>query len=185
VEPASPADEVLRGPDKIGEFAVEAGSVERRPDGSLLVDKKYVVKGAGTADSPFVITWEQLTSVADVFDPRAGKRTIPRRVAMLQGKRVRVEGYIAFPLMSTEPRECLAMLNQWDGCCIGVPPTPYDAIEVTMTKPATGNSRYATAGAVAGLFEVKPYVMGDWLVGLYVMNQATLSATDFGGPAGN
>ena len=30
----------------------------------------------------------------------------------------------------------LMMLNQWDGCCIGVPPTPYDAIEVKLKEAA-------------------------------------------------
>ena len=31
-----------------------------------------------------------------------------------------------------EVNEALVMLNQWDGCCIGVPPTPYDAVEVRL-----------------------------------------------------
>lgn len=183
--PAPPAPPDSPAARKIGDFEVEPGTIEKRPDGTLLVDGKYVVKGEGTPENPYQITWEQLTSVGTDFDPRAGKKRIPERVAMLHNKAVRIAGYIAFPLMVEEPRECLMMLNQWDGCCIGVPPTPYDAIEVTLAKPATGDNRYAVAGSITGTMLVKPYVMGDWLVGLYVMNKSKMEATDFGGPAGN
>lgn len=179
--PAGP----IADPAKIGEYEVAPGTIERKADGSLLVDGKYTVKGAGTPDDPFQVSWEQFTSAADSFDPQSGKKKIPQRVAMLHDKHVRISGYISFPLMVEEPRECLAMLNQWDGCCIGVPPTPYDALEVTLAKPATGNNRYAIAGHVTGVFQVKPYVMGNWLVGLYMLNRSKLEGTDFGGPAGN
>ncbi|MCE7974010.1 MAG: DUF3299 domain-containing protein [Leptolyngbya sp. PLA1] len=179
--PAGPIAE----PAKIGEYDVAPGTVERKADGTLLIDGKYVVKGAGTPEDPYQVSWEQLTSAADSFDPQSGKKKIPQRIAMLHDKHVRISGYISFPLMVEEPRECLAMLNQWDGCCIGVPPTPYDALEVTLAKPATGNNRYAIAGNVTGVFQVKPYVMGNWLVGLYMLNRSKLEGTDFGGPAGN
>jgi len=181
---AGPAG-LIADPAKIGEYEVAPGTVERKADGTLLLDGKYVVKGAGTPDDPFQVSWEQLTSAADSFDPQSGKKKIPQRVAMLHDKHVRISGYISFPLMVEEPRECLAMLNQWDGCCIGVPPTPYDALEVTLAKPASGNNRYAIAGNVTGVFQVKPYVMGNWLVGLYMLNRSKLEGTDFGGPAGN
>lgn len=182
--PTTPSGPIA-DPAKIGEYEVAPGTVEHKPDGSLFVDGKYVVKGAGTPEDPFQVSWEQLTSAADSFDPQSGKKRIPQRVAMLHDKHVRISGYISFPLMVEEPRECLAMLNQWDGCCIGVPPTPYDALEVTLAKPASGNNRYAIAGNVTGVFQVKPYVMGNWLVGLYMLNRSKLEGTDFGGPAGN
>jgi len=170
---------------KIGEYDVAPGSIVRNPDGTLLVDGKYTIKGSGTAADPYQITWELLTSVVDTFDPKGGKKKLPERVAMLQKKHVRIAGHISFPMMVQEPRECLAMLNQWDGCCIGVPPTPYDALEVTLAKPASGNNRFAIAGTVTGIFETKPYVMGDWLVGLYLLNGAKLEPSDYGAGAGN
>lgn len=171
-------------PSDIGGYKVSAAEFVQKPDGSLLVDGRFVVKGLGTHDHPYEIPWELMTSVEQLFDPRSGKKEIPGRVAFLHTKHVRVSGYIAFPVLLKQPRELLAMLNQWDGCCIGVPPTPYDAVEVQLNKAVTGNNLTAIAGGVVGVFQVKPYVMGDWLVGLYLMEKAEFNPTDFGGLGG-
>jgi len=168
-------------PAAITGYETAPGVIDERADGTTLLDDTHVVKGKGTPDDPYRITWELLTSGEQDFDPRAGKKKIPGRLAFLNGRHVRISGYVAFPVMMKEPRELLAMLNQWDGCCIGVPPTPYDAVEVQLAKPVLGNDRFAVAGGVTGVFHVKPYVMGDWLVGLYLMDQAQLDASDFSG----
>jgi hypothetical protein len=81
---------------------------------------------------------------------------------------------VAFPIMATEPTEMLAMLNQWDGCCIGIPPSPYDAIEVKLKEPASNEERLTTYGAVEGKLTVEPYLVRDWLVSLYTMDEATM-----------
>jgi hypothetical protein len=104
---------------------------------------------------------------------------------MLDGKTVRLTGHVAFPMTTKEPRELLSMLNQWDGCCIGTPPTPYDAVEVALTDTVVGDDRFATTGKVVGTFHVKPYLQGDWLIGLYVMEDAKLTPRDFGGAGAN
>lgn len=165
---------------KLGDFVVIPGKVEKKDDGSLLLDGKYVLKGEGTPEKPYIVSWDLLTSAEEAFDPQNGKRRLPERVAMLDGKSVRLNGYIAFPMTSTEPRELLSMLNQWDGCCIGTPPTPYDAVEVALTETVEGDDRFATTGKVVGTFHVKPYLEGDWLIGLYVMQDAKLTPRDFG-----
>ena len=91
-------------------------------------------------------------------------------------KVVEVEGYLAFPLMVSETKELLVMLNQWDGCCIGVPPTPYDAIEVKLAEPAKRGGKHASFnfGGVRGTLKVDPYLVENWLVGLYVMDNAQM-----------
>ena len=122
-----------------------------------------------------------LQSSSNTYVPRLSEGVIPQRIAMLHGKWVTIAGYIAFPIVSTESDELLAMLNQWDGCCIGVPPTPYDAIEVTLNAVVPDDDRTATFGVVEGRFGVKPYVVGDWLVGLYVMDEGVLTAKQFNG----
>ncbi len=163
------------------EFEIADGTVVKKPDGSYLIDDRFVVKGEGTSESPFVASWELLLTSQPTFDPKAKKRKIPKGVAMLDGKVVRLAGFVAFPLNVQQPRELLSMLNQWDGCCIGVPPTPYDAVEVRLKKPVAGDARFATSGTVQGIFRVKPYTVGDWLVGLYMMDGATLEAREYGG----
>ena len=107
-------------------------------------------------------------------------KKISEGVAMLDGKHVRLNGFIAFPMMVQQPRELLSMLNQWDGCCIGVPPTPYDAVEVRLKDKVTGQKRFMTAGSVEGIFRVKPYLTGKWLVGLWVMDEGEIVNEKYG-----
>lgn len=125
-----------------------------------------------------------LVSAQESYDPAAGKKDIPARITMLDGKFVKVTGYVAFPLAVAQPKELLSMLNQWDGCCIGVPPSPYDAVEVHLKNRVIGEDRMATFGTVEGKMTVKPYVVGDWLVGLYLLTDAAFTPTQYGtGPA--
>src|SRR6185312_2355355 len=111
---------------------------------SLLVEGKYTLKGKGTKEEPYKATWDQLVSAQDDYVPKDGRNDIPSRIAMLSGKWVELTGYVAFPVMADSQDACLSMMNQWDGCCIGIPPTPYDAVEVHLKDAATGNSRMAT-----------------------------------------
>jgi hypothetical protein len=150
----------------------------RKPDGSLLIDGRFVVTGAGTAAEPYVVPWDMIVSAQETFKPRLGMSKLPQRVTMLDGKHVKIAGFVAFPLTATSPKEVLVMLNQWDGCCIGTPPTPYDAVEVKLAAPATAGQKVMTAGAVTGLFRVDPYEDGGWLLGLYLMEDAKLSGTE-------
>jgi len=144
-------------------------------DGAIVADGKYTIKGNGTAERPYEVSWELLMSAADTFIPRLGEKQIPQRIAMLDGAHIRISGYIAFPLIVTEASECLVMLNQWDGCCIGVPPSPYDAIEVKLAFPADNSRRHVVrVGTLEGIFRIDPYVVEKWLVGLYLMENATL-----------
>ena len=150
----------------------------RKPDGSLLIDGRFVVTGSGTAAEPYVVPWDMIVSAQETFKPRLGMSKLPQRVTMLDGKHVKIAGFVAFPLTATSPKEVLVMLNQWDGCCIGTPPTPYDAVEVKLAAPATAGQKVMTSGAVTGIFRVDPYEDGGWLLGLYLMEDAKLSGTE-------
>ena len=148
----------------------------RKADGSLLIDERFNVSGAGTATDPFVVPWDMIISAQETYKPRLGMTKIPQRVAMLDGKHVKIVGFIAFPITAASPKEALIMLNQWDGCCIGTPPSPYDAIEVKLAAPATGGQKTMASGTMTGIFKVDPYEDGGWLLGLYLMEDATLTA---------
>jgi hypothetical protein len=157
--------------------------IEQRPDGTLLVDGKYVVKGKGTQDDPYQVTWDQLVSVQEDYVPKDGRKEIPARVTMLDGKWVQLTGFIAFPVMADSLEDCLSMMNQWDGCCIGVPPTPYDAVEVHLKKAAEGKDRMTSYGLIRGRMKIDPQLVGGWLVGLYVMDDGSMTGQTFGGIA--
>lgn len=145
------------------------------PDGSRKLDDRFVIKGAGTKADPYQITWDLLVSASETYQPRLEQTELPERVTMLNGKHVRITGFLAFPLADSEPKECLAMLNRWDGCCLGVPPSPYDAVEVRMANAFTGGRRHVfTFGTVEGKLVVDPYLVEGWLVGLYLLEDARL-----------
>lgn len=148
--------------------------IEEREDGSKLLDGRYVLRGSGTQSDPFEITWDLLVSSQETYDPRRDKLKIPGRIKMLDGKYVRITGYVAFPIIAEGPNEMLALLNAWDGCCIGIPPTPYDAIEVKLQRSATADEMSMSWGSVTGLFKVEPYLASDWLLGLYVLKDGTV-----------
>lgn len=153
---------------------VVPSTFEKRDDGSTLVDNRFVMRGVGSKDDPYQVTWDMLVATAELYDPRRDKLKIPERVKMLDGKYVKIVGYVAFPIVAEGPNEMLAMLNAWDGCCIGVPPTPYDAIEVRLRDNATAEQMLMNWGSITGKFKVEPYLAANWLLGLYLMEDAVL-----------
>jgi hypothetical protein len=156
-------------------------SVVTRDDGSMLLDGRFAVSGQGTAEAPYKISWDLLISASEEYVPKQGRKNIPQRVSMFNGKFVEITGHVAFPLMAEAAEECLSMMNPWDGCCIGVPPTPYDAVEVHLAEPVTGQARFTTYGSIVGRLRVEPQLVGNWLVGLYVVEAAKLTPKSFGG----
>jgi hypothetical protein len=196
-QPAAPAEPLAQAQGEQGEPAVspelpaEAGQAPAaagdgewlitRPDGTMLADGRYLIRGKGTAEDPYKISWEHLISAEEEYVPRQGRKEIPRRIQMLHDKHVEITGYVAFPLLMDEADELLVMLNQWDGCCLGVPPTPYDAVEVRLKNVITGNARMTSYGTLTGRFMVEPHLVGGWLVGLYLMEDAKLAPLAYGG----
>jgi hypothetical protein len=186
--PAAPAPVERHEPDPLAEGDGAAAllalpdvpvgvAISRQDDGSLLLDNRFVVRGEGTAEKPYEIAWEFLVSTSETYKPRLGQKKLPDWLELINNKYVRITGFIAFPLMAQSPDEMLVMLNQWDGCCIGVPPTPYDAVEIKLKNAVRGDDRLKTFGTVEGLFSVDPYLVKDWLIGLYLMKDAKLINT--------
>jgi hypothetical protein len=161
---------------KIPHATVTPGSIMKQQDGSLLADGKYKIEGDGSREKPYRIGWDCLASANKTYIPRLKEDLMPQRVALLDGAWIRIDGYFALPLMLQESSEILVMLNQWDGCCIGVPPTPYDALEVKLVEPVKPNRRHAfNFGTVLGRLRVDPMLVENWLVGLYRLEEATLT----------
>jgi len=154
-------------------------AVERRDDGSLRIADRWDVSGTGTAGDPYVLDWKVLQSAQRVYRPRKGQEKLPEWADILDGSRVRIEGYTMLPIGGQAQDQLLVMLNQWDGCCIGVPPTPYDAAEVMLDEPlkpsggAMGHQATSVYGQIEGTFKIDPYLVQGWLLGLYVIEDAS------------
>ena len=152
-------------------------AITETEDGKVLVGDAFTITGKGTKEAPYILPWDFLVTIRQAYSPREGKKDIPDHFAFFDGKYISIAGYLQFPLASPEPTECLVMLNQWDGCCIGVPPTPYDAIEVALSTPATQAQKFAVEGRIVGKLKIDPYLVGNWLIGLYLIGDATVDVS--------
>lgn len=171
-EAAAPAAE-----EAPAEFVVEHLPVTTLEDGRLQIGDRFTIAGKGTKEEPYALPWEFLVALREAYSPREGRKAIPDHFAFFEGTYIQIRGYLQFPLASPEPTECLVMLNQWDGCCIGVPPTPYDAIEVALSVPATQAEKFAVEGRIVGKLDIDPYLVGNWLIGLYLLGDATVDVS--------
>ncbi|MEL7472925.1 MAG: hypothetical protein AAGK04_06355 [Planctomycetota bacterium] len=145
----------------------------------------HELKGRGTAESPFEITWDLLATAHETYRPKLGKTELPEWAELLHGSHVRVVGYVLFAEFASESDELLLMKNQWDGCCIGLPPTPYDAVEVKLGEQTDAAGKLVNYGTVRGTLEVDPYVVNDWLLSLYVLKDGVLESVGLQGEAGH
>ena len=159
----------------------ENESAETQPDvfvdstGALVLNNRYTLTGRGTADDPYVIDFPMLIALEQDYDGKTpGKTEIPAWIRSLDGKFVTITGFIGFPYISPTADECLVLLNQWDGCCIGTPPTLYDAIEVQLAEPVDLQNGAFNYGTLTGVFRTDPYLVNGWLIGLYVMDEARI-----------
>lgn len=150
-------------------------NTEEAAGGALMLNDRYRVTGEGTAESPYQIDFDMLVAVEQDYAPKEeGKKEIPEWINALNGKHVNITGFVAFPFLAATANECMVMLNQWDGCCIGVPPTPYDAVEVQFAEPLDLNRGIPNYGTLSGVFRTDPYLVNGWLIGLYVMDDAKI-----------
>jgi hypothetical protein len=74
-------------------------------------------------------------------------------------------------------RHVLLTLNRWDGCCIGLPPTPFDAIDTTLAAPLDLKGLHLFRfGTFRGRLVVEPFAAGTFLLGLYRLEDASFVA---------
>ncbi len=149
-------------------------SYERLGDGTIKINATgTIITGSGTQDDPFVLDWATMRSVERGYNPRAGKEILPDWLDVFDERFVRITGNTLVPVIATTTREVLVMQNPWDGCCIGIPPSPYDAIEVTLNHDVDFGNSAVGYGTVEGLFLLDPYVVDGWVLGLYLIEEAT------------
>lgn len=155
-----------------------AARIERLDDRTVRVDDRFTIRGSGTERDPYQVTWELLSSAMETVDAASGKFVIPGRIADLRGAWVRISGYWAPPVQAFEARELMVMLNKWDGCCIGLPPTPFDSIEATLSAPMPVKGEHLFRfGTITGRLEVEPFVAGSFLLGLYRLQDAVMESS--------
>ncbi len=152
--------------------------IERIDERTIRVDGEFTIRGSGTERDPYLVTWELLASASRELDAAAGRFVVPGRIADLRGAWIRISGYWAPPLQVFEARELMVMLNKWDGCCVGLPPTPFDSIEATLSRSVQVQGKHLFRfGTITGRLDVEPFVAGTFLLGLYRLRDAVLESS--------
>ena len=153
-------------------------TLTRGSNNQIEVDGRYTILGSGTELDPYRVTWELLKSAYETMDLNGSRVTPPKRLEMLNGTYVQISGYLAPPLWGQETLELLVLLNRWDGCCIGLPPTPFDCIEAQLSAPMKlGAAHTISYGTIRGKFIVEPFKAGTFLIGLYRLEEAQTDDT--------
>jgi hypothetical protein len=152
--------------------------ITRRIDARTLeLDGRFRLVGTGSADDPYRISWELLTSAASVIDPVHGLLTPPPWVRAVDGSYVEISAYYSTAVRVSTTQNVLLTLNRWDGCCIGLPPTPFDAIDVTLAASLDMRGLHLFRfGTFRGRLVVEPFVAGTYLLGLYRLEDASFVA---------
>ena len=150
--------------------------IDRQPDGTLLLDGRFTLTGSGSEQDPFVIGWPLLFSANETIDAAAARLVPPPHINFLNGQWVQISAFLAPPLWGEKTSELLVMKNRWDGCCIGLPPTPFDCIEATLATPIKLGAQHSISfGTVRGRLVVEPFTAGSFLIGLYRLESAQLA----------
>lgn len=149
-------------------------TVRRIDARTLELDGRFRITGNGSADDPYRISWELLTSASATVDPARGLLEAPPWVRLLDGTYIEISAYYSTPVRVRRASSVLLTLNRWDGCCIGLPPTPFDAIDASLREPIDMNALHLISfGTFRGRLVVEPLVAAQYLLGLYRIEDAT------------
>jgi len=166
----------------------DAEAIRKREDARRKVDelvtKAYELKAKGIAhkvELPELIevkrsdavTFGQMEAMPrEVKDPKFDRTKIPAELLALDGKMVSVTGYLLV-IFAVEPvTEVFLAKTPYDACCLGVPPTLFNSVMVTLDPNLPfrkGNIRIST---YRGRFRVNPRFEDGILTGLYRLENA-------------
>jgi hypothetical protein len=131
--------------------------------------------GAGTERQPFRVSWELLGQASGHVRGDGTIGAMPRTLELLGGTWIEVSGYYAPAIIAPSTDELVLMLNRWDGCCIGLPPTPYDSALVKTRTPIDFSLQHQIRfGTLRGRLVLEPFALGGLVLGLYRIEDAEL-----------
>lgn len=149
--------------------------ITRRIDARTLeLDGRFRVIGNGSPDDPYRISWELLTSASTFIDPAQKALTPPPWVRALEGSYIEISAYYSTAVRVPSTKHLLLTFNRWDGCCIGLPPTAFDAIDTTLATALDMRGEHLFRyGTFRGRLVVDPFLAGAYLLGLYRLEDAS------------
>lgn len=131
--------------------------------------------GAGTERQPFRVSWDLLGQASGHVRGDGTLDAMPRTLELLGGTWIELSGYYAPAIIAPSTDEIVLMLNRWDGCCIGLPPTPYDSALVKTRAPIDFSLQHQIRfGTLRGRLVLEPFALGGLVLGLYRIEDAEL-----------
>ena len=151
--------------------------LHRIDERTIELDKRFRVIGGGRDDDPYRISWELLTSASAYIDPAQLAVTPPPWIRLLDDTIVEISGYYSTPLRVDRTKSLMLTLNRWDGCCVGLPPTPFDAIDLVLREPMEMKGLHLLRfGTFRGRMRVEVFEAAGYLIGLYRIEDAVFVA---------
>ncbi len=151
--------------------------VQRIDERTIELDNRFRVIGGGRDDDPYRISWELLTSATAYIDPAQLAVTPPPWIRLLDDTIIEISGYYSTPLRVDRTKSLMLTLNRWDGCCVGLPPTPFDAIDLVLRDPMEMKGLHMLRfGTFRGRLRVEVFEAAGYLIGLYRIEDAVFVA---------
>jgi hypothetical protein len=152
-----------------------APSVPSAPSAPSAPSVAVMPPGAGTERQPFRVSWELLGQASGHVRGDGTFDAMPRTLELLGGTWIELSGYYAPAIIAPSTDELVLMLNRWDGCCIGLPPTPYDSALVKTRAPIDFSLQHQIRfGTLRGRLVLEPFALGGLVLGLYRIEDAEL-----------
>jgi hypothetical protein len=184
VAPA-PADENVPLSNAFGDFVrtehVEShiGTAKTMQSGAMTFEipptSAKILGGAGTKQNPYRITFDVLGLAYHTYRPSADLFELPELVTAIDGDWISLTGYHIYPAAMQRVEEMLLTKTIWDGCCIGIPPSPYDGVEIRLAEPIDpAILRSSPIATVQGRLRIDPYLHDNWLLSLYIIEESRI-----------
>jgi hypothetical protein len=166
-------DPTGRAGDAVPPTSPESPASDRPVSGSAM--PPAMPPGAGTERQPFRVSWDLLGRALGHVRGDGTLDAMPRTLELLSGTWIELSGYYAPAIIAPSTDELVVMLNRWDGCCIGLPPTPYDSALVKTQAPVDFSLQHQIRfGTIRGRLVLEPFALGGLVLGLYRIEDAEL-----------
>lgn len=149
--------------------------IEVQPDGTRLIDRRFVLAGVGTPADPLRPTWDLLLSAQEVYDAAAGRWDLPPRLDLLAGRTVQIIGHMTTPVHAPVTDRLLLTWSPLDACH-GQEVPPCQGIEVQLDQPVDYDPHSKTVLTVVGVFSLDPRRERGWKSAVFHLDHARIVA---------
>ncbi|MBA3846476.1 MAG: hypothetical protein H0X45_07515 [Planctomycetes bacterium] len=173
---ATPPDSPTRAPvPPAPELSSTSAVVEAQPDGTRLIDRRFVLAGQGTPADPFRPTWDLLLSAQEIYDPAQGRWALPPRLDLIAGATVQIIGHMTTPVHAQVTDRLLLTWAPLDACH-GQDVAPCQGIEVQLDQPVDYDPHSKTVLTIVGRFALDPRRELGWKSTVYRLDHARIVA---------